>query len=336
VGVRALATLLAVGAVSLACRTTPAAAPGAGTRVTLSAPAGARGAHVQIVRAMPVAERAALVARFKERNGAAWEITLGAGGAPDDVDAIRGVVRRATKRGAPVGERAEPGEPDEGVAAPSARAGRERATDEAIAFVTKNADFFGMSPRDVAALDVEAGAAKTAMYGAWVVHLRGRIPMPGYEGFEAVGSTIDVLVYAAEGGAPRHFVNLSRVHPRLVLDTTALLGPDDKRVLRNVVGREVFVVFDDPSRPGARLRELRRRSLGRVEDGDVRSVRLTVHVSPGPRGSYVSYWLSYSVVVLREGQPFRFVVDADTGDVLEDAVVPVVQAGSPEPESDAP
>lgn len=311
--------MVAAGVFALACRATPPVASD-GSRVSLAARAGAHGAHVQIVRALPAPERQKLVDRFKERNGAAWEIMLGAGSAPDDVDAIRGVVRRA-RRGASEPEPA----PFPGLDAPGEKE-RERATTEAIAFATRNADFFGMSPADIAALDVEAGAAKTAVYGAWVVHLRGRIPMRGYEGFEAVTSTIDLLVYAGADGAPRYFVNLSRVHPRLVLDTTAVLGPDDERVLRNVVGRELFVVFDDPQRPGARVRELRRRSLGRVEHADVRAIRLTVHVSPGPRGAYVSYWLAYAVDVLRERQPFRFVVDADTGDILDDAVVPVLSA----------
>jgi hypothetical protein len=206
-----------------------------------------------------------------------------------------------------------------------AAADMKSAAAQAVAFATNNAELFGMSPGDIAALDVEAAPAKTSMWGTWVVHLRGRIPMRGYEGFEAVASTIDLLVYAEAGGAPRYFVNLSRVHPRLVLDTTPALGPDDKRLLRNVVGRELLVAFDDPRHPNARVRELRRLSLGRAEDADVRAVRLTIHVSPGPRDAYVSYSLAYAVDVVRQRQAFRFVVDADTGDLLEDAAVPVVQ-----------
>jgi hypothetical protein len=284
---------------------------------------------VQIVRALAMPARLELVDRFQQRNGLEWEITLGAGGAPDDVDAIRGVVRRARRAGA--GAVAVPGadaDSDAGaVPVAGADAGAEAVIGSVLAFATRNADFFGMSPADVAALDVEVGKAKTAVYGTWVVHLRGRIPMRGYEGFESVGSAIDLLVYTGDEGDPRYFVNLSRVHPRLVIDTTPVLGPDDARVLRNVVGRELFVAFDDPRRPNARVRELRRMSLGRVDRADVRAVRLTVHVSPGPRGAYVSYWLAYVVDVLRERQPFRFIVDADTGDLLEDAVVPVLQSG---------
>jgi hypothetical protein len=317
---RALA--VAVLAVSAgACRPAPALEPERGPRVTLGTPAGARGAHVQFVRALPMSERVALVERWKARNGPEWSITLGAGGAPDDVDAIRGVVRRAKRESTPATE--TPGVDVEawGTTDP---AEKERAIAEAVAFLARNADFFGLSPADVSVLDVAAGRPKTRTYGSWVVILAGRIPMRGYEGFAAVTAHVDIAVYVGDDGKTRYFINLSRLHPRLVLDTHAGLGPDDKRLLRFVLGRELFVVFDDPRRPEARVRELSRLSVGRVEDGDVRSVRLTVHVSPGPRGSYVSYTLAYAIDVKREGHEFRFVVDADTGDLLEDAVVPVV------------
>lgn len=277
---------------------------------------------MQIVHAIPMPERLALVERFRARNGPEWKITLGAGGAPDDVEPIRGLVRRAKREVIAPPETQMPTEPVD----------EERAIAATSAFLSKNADFFGMSPDDVPTLDLAAGPAKTTTYGTWVVHARGRIPMRGYEGFEPLASMIDALVYIGDDGAPRYFVNLSRVHPRLLLDTTAVLGPDDKRLLTHVVGRELFVVVDDPLHPNARVRELRRVSLGRVEDRDVRAVRLTIHASPGPRAVYVSYWLAYAVDVVRERHAFRFVVDADTGDLLDDAVVPVVQRPPPDDE----
>ena len=283
--------------------------------MTLGGPAGGRGAHVQFIRALPMAERVALVQRFKARNGAEWSITLGGGGAPDDVDAIRGVVRRAKREG--------DASADAGAGA-DADANAERAIRSAMAFVIKNAEFLGLAPADVATLDVTAAPAKTPVYGAWVAVFGGHMPMRGYEGFEAVASTINLAVYLGDDGAVRYFVNFSHVNPRLVLDTHALLGPDDKRLMRYVLDREMFVVFDDPRRPNARVRELRRLSLGRVEGADVRAVRLTIHVSPGPRDAYVSYTLAYAIDVRREGSDFRFIVDADTGDLLEDAVVPVL------------
>lgn len=306
-----LAAMIACGA----CAKTPPADP-----AHVSAPRGARGPHVQIVRALPSGERVALAERFRARNGP-WTITLGAGGAPDDIDQIRGIVRRATRD----------------VGAPSAvttPVSEESAIAEGAAFLGKNADFLGFSANDVAALDLVAGPAKTTVYGAWVVHARGTSRMRGYEGFEAVTSEIDVLLYLGEEGVARYFLNLSRVHPRLSIDTAPGLGPDDKRLLANVVGRPVFVVVDDPRRPSARVRELRRVPLGVVADADVRAIRLTIHVSPGPRSAYVSYALAYAVDAVKERHTFRFIVDADTGALLEDAVVPVVPATETDDESD--
>lgn len=307
---------------AVACGPAQAPAPADSSRVSLGRP-GARGAHAQFVRAMPMAERVALVERFRARNGSDWSVTLGAGGAPDDVDAIRGILRRAKREAREAAPTDKP-PVDLDAWGTTDPAEKEQVLSEATAFLTRNADFFGLSPADVPALDIAAGRPKTRMYGSWVVILAGRIPMRGYEGFEAVASHVDIALYIGDDLKARYFVNLSRLHPRLVLDTSAALGPDDKRLMRFVVGRELFVVFDDPRRPNARVRELQRLSVGRVTDPDVRAVRLTIHVSPGPRGAYVSYSLAYAIDVKREGHDFRFVVDADTGDLLDDAVVPVV------------
>ena len=297
VGVAAFALL------ATACQSPPAQAP----RSTLAGPRGAP--HMQVIRALPTAGRAELVQRFRERNGA-WKVTLSATGTPDDIDPIRGVIRRATREGPP----AEGPELDEAVAISAAQS-----------FLVKNADFLGFKSDDVAALDLMARRAQTKQWGAWVVQARGKSLMRGYEGFDAVTTQIDVLVYLGDDAAARYFVNLSQVHPRLAIDTKPLLGPDDAKLLVNVVGRPVFVVVDDPDRPNARVRELRRVQLGMVERRDVRGLRLTIDVSPGPFFAYVSYSLAYAVDVVKAGQPFRFVVDADSGALLEDAVVPIVK-----------
>lgn len=274
---------------------------------------GGHAPHLQIVRAIPTAERAALVQRFRARNGA-WTITLGAGGAPDDVDPIRGIVRRATR------------DTEDAAGAGAAETTEAIAIAEAAAFLGRNAEFLGLAASDVAALDLVAGPAKTSTYGRWVVHATGTSPMRGYEGFEALTSRADILLYIGEGGTTRYFVNLSHVHARLSIDTKPLLGPDDSRLLTNVIGRPLFVAIDDPNRPNARVRELRRVPLGLVTGADVRSPRLTVNVSPGPRFAYVSYALAYAIDVVKDHNVFRFVVDADTGALLEDASVPVVAA----------
>ena len=294
--------------------------PPTGDPALASGPRGAHAPHVQIVRALPSGERAVVAERFRVRNGP-WTITLGAGGASDDIDPVRGVVRRATRDAGP-----PPGA--------TTAVTEEGAIAEGASFLGKNADFLGFSASDVAALDLVAATAKTAAYGAWVVHATGSTPMRGYEGFAAVTSTIDVLLYIGEDGTTRYFVNLSHVHPRLSIDTAAQLGPDDKRLLTNVVGRPVFVVVDDPRRPSARVRELRRVPLGIVADADVRAIRLTIHVSPGPRLAYVRYGLAYAVDAIKERHTFRFFVDADTGDLLEDAVVPVVPSVEADNDSD--
>jgi hypothetical protein len=307
--------LLALATTACASSAKPSDDP---SRVASTLP-GARGPHVQIVRAMPTGERVALVERFRERNGP-WTITLGAGGAPDDVDPIRRVVRRAKR--------------DSVGPAPATPLTEETAIAEAAAFLGRNAEFLGFSPNDVAALDLVAGPAKTTAYGAWVVHARGHTPMRGYEGFDALTSAIDVLVYLGDDGASRYFVNLSHVHPHLSIDTGPLLGPDDTRLLKNVIGHPIFVVVDDPNRPNARVRELRRVPLGVVADADVRKIRLTVHASPGPRFAYVSYALAYAVDVVKEHNPFRFIVDADTGALIEDTVVPIIAATAADEESD--
>ncbi|MDB4945298.1 MAG: hypothetical protein JWP97_4832 [Labilithrix sp.] len=295
----ALASLLLAG-----CGGAPPPEP---PRIALGGPRGAP--HVQIVRALPTAERAALAARFRERNGP-WAIAVSPTGAPDDIDPIRGVIRRGAREDAP--------------GAAPALLEPEAVTASVAAFLTRNADLLGFPASEVGALDLVARPAQTARWGAWVVAARGRAPMRGYEGFEAVATAIDVLVYVGDDGAPRYFVNLSHVHPRLSIDTTPKLGPDAPELLKDVVGRPVFVVVDDPNRPNARVRELRRIQLGLVTPADVKGVHLTIDVSPGPRFSYVSYTLAYAVDVLKESRPFRFVVDGDTGALLQDAVVPVV------------
>ncbi|MBX3186787.1 MAG: hypothetical protein KF819_07215 [Labilithrix sp.] len=309
---RLVASLFVLAAA--ACSRNTAAPPPEDARASLRGPSGAP--HFQMFRAMPASERAGVVARFRSKNGAGWSVTLGAGDAPDDVDPLFGVVRRARREDPP----GPPVELDE-----------ETAVAEGVAFLTRNAEFFGFSAGDVATFDIAAGPARTHTFGAWVVRVRGRLATRGYEGFAAVTSMIDILVYLGEDGRSRYFVNVSRVHPRLTLDTTPRLGPDDPRILQHVVGRELIVAIDDPRHPNARVRELRRISLGKVEGGDVKSTRLTIHVSPGPRAVYVTYRLAYAVDVIKERQRYRFVVDADTGDLLEDAIVPVV----PEDRDDA-
>lgn len=277
---------------------------------TEAVPEPPRHRHMQIVRAALTKDREAVFARFRERNGEAW--------APierpaSDVDPIRLVVRRAARRDPPGAER-DLGDGD--------------ARSIATAFVRTNVDLLGVGADDVEALDVEVvpdgEESALARTGRWAVRFTGKRPMRGYEGFDTIATTYDLTVVVGRDGAVRLVANESRIHPRLSIDTKPVLGPDDARLLKDVVGRELFVVVDDPRRSGS-VRELRRVSVGRARQADVRRRTLHVHVSVGPMAAYVAYHLAYAIDVDRADQEFRFIVDADTGDLLEDAVAPVVR-----------
>jgi hypothetical protein len=86
--------------------------------------------------------------------------------------------------------------------------------------------------------------------------------------------------------------------------------------------------------------------LGTVSARDVTHVKLVVHVSTGPQLAWLTYRLAYFVEVARParfaevpgdelvlGPPsfffFRYVVDADTGDVIEDAHAPLASSAAP-------
>lgn len=254
--------------------------------------------------------------RFQARNGVGWAPLERA---TMDVDPIRLVIRRAVKQGAATAD--PPG--DEAAL-------RSRARHAARAFTRANADLLGIPPDDVDTLatDVLAlpeGSTLRAV-GPWMAHLTGRRAMRGYEGFDALASVYDVAVVVGDDGEARFVVNQSRIHPRLSMDTRPDLAPEDPRVVRDVTGRELFFlarrVGDEPAH-GAEV--LSRVSVGRVEPDDVRRVTLHVHVSVGPLAAYVMYHLAYVVDVERGGHRFRFVVDADSGDLLEDAVAPLVE-----------
>lgn len=290
---------LIVAAIAIAVANACRPAPRPATPQTAEPP---RARHAQVVRAATTAAREAVFARFRERNGAAWSPV---GRAAADVDPLRLVVRRAKRSDAPGGAPEVP-EPD-------ARAA-------ALAFVRANADLLGVAPDDVATLDVET----KDMTGAWAVHFAGHRPMRGYEGFDTVATTYDVTILVSGDGVVRALVNDSRVHPRLAIDTVPKLAPDDARVQKDVTGRELFVLVADPRRARAGVRELERVSVGRAHQADVKRTTLHVHVSVGPMAAYVMYTLAYAVDVERGGETFRFIVDADSGDLLEDAVAPVV------------
>lgn len=257
--------------------------------------------HTQVIHTARTETRKAFVDRLRERDGA-WLAS------PEEIDGLRLVIRHAVRTDPP-GKAVDPSDED--------------ASRAAVSFVTKCADFFGLGPGDIQRLDVETFPTDEGRH-AKVIRLSGTLPMPGFESFESLRSVFEIVVFVDDDGVVREIKNLSRVHPRLSLDTSPLLAPSDPALLKSVVGREVFAVYDDPRRPNRNVRELRREKLGAVELSDVVARTLTVQVTRGPFDAFVSYHLAYAIDVGRAGYWFRFIVDADTGDLLDDAVVPVV------------
>jgi hypothetical protein len=270
-------------------------------------PAGTR--HSEVFRIATPAARMALLDELRKTSGPAWVLGK-AGPAIDDVEPFRLFLRRAWR-----------------VDPPSSPVPLTRADAEALAvsFVKTNAGVLGLVPSDVALLEVTSADVPPAdAHHKVAVRFQGKLPMRGFEAFDALATTVDMLLFVDEDAQIRFFMNLSRIHPRLTLDTKPLLDAEDPRLLQHVVGRELFVAFGDPTHPGARVRDLRRESLGRVASSDVTVRTLTVYVSAGPMGAYVAYHLAYAIVVGRGGQWFRFLVSADTGDLLDDAAIPVL------------
>lgn len=300
---------------------------------------------MQIVHAMKTAERRALVERLRERNAAVppWTVNEDAlASSLTVVDPFTGFVRRARRETLVRSPR--PGGP----------IGAADAENAARAFVKKNADLLGLPSRVVPTLTEQVRSARPSDHAsprtAWVVHLETLFASKGYEAFKEIGDLADVEVLVDDDGEVSSFVNLSRIHPHLMLDTTPDLGPEDPRLVSKLVGRKVFAVDaeageETPDLASARL--LRRIPLGEVQAGDVTHVQLVIHVATGPRLAWLTYRLGYLVEIAKParvdgvdgGEPietpgrpfffFRYVVDADTGDVLEDARAPATSEHMP-------
>jgi hypothetical protein len=147
--------------------------------------------------------------------------------------------------------------------------------------------------------------------------------------------------------------NLSTIHPRLMIDTRPALAEDDPRVIAKVVGRTVFALVDAPPtreeierHPTAPpIPAMGQIPLGKIRAEEVTHVQRVVHVSTGPNLVWLVYRLGWFVEIAKPARAyasaeeapdesaaptaprfffFRYVVDADTGDVLEDARAPIV------------
>jgi hypothetical protein len=276
------------------------------------APARAAPAHVHIIHAMKTPARAAIAARFRERNGREWAV------GPAEIEPFRGFVRAARRDGAGNDPRDATGD----------------AAEVAFTFVRQNADLLGLGPAQIVALEEHVVAPATLSSSPpregsrTIVHYGGRFPMRGYESQRTLDTVVDLDLLVE--GRVTGVLNRSVVHPHIAIDLHPVLSSDDPRVAAKLVGRRVFAFANEERIP-----------LGEIQSDDATRVELLVHVSTGPSLAWMTYRLAYAVDIARPVRSgdgpmplfepsafyfFRYVVDADTGDVVEDAKVPVVPA----------
>jgi hypothetical protein len=298
VGTERLILGFAIAALAAGCGGAPAARPEQGS-------GGPR--HAQIVRAMTTSERRALVDRFVARNPG-WFVSDAALGGVTVVDPFAGFLRRA--RAAPHAA---------GAGAPITS---ENAALAARGFVKKNAELFGI-PHYVAlslvdhvrAVAPEDHASARAVFA---VRLEAPFAMKGYEAFHEVENVADVEVFVDDDGTPSGVANVSKIHPRLAIDTHPTLAEDDAALYKNVLGRRVFALGDDDAKI----------ELGVVEAKDLLGSKLYIHESPGPMLAWITYRLARVITVAKAAPEmpvfyfFAWVVDADTGDVIRETEVP--------------
>ncbi len=301
---------------------------------------------MQIFHAMTTPKRLALVERLRERNpappGSEWSVNEEAlVRSITVVDPFAGFLRRA-RRGA-----AERGRSS---SSPISDADAPRFARE---FVKHNADLLGLPRHVLPGLAEHVRSVEPHDHALprarWAVRFDASFPPRGYEGFDEIGNRADLEVFVDDDGEVSSFVNLSRIHPPLSIDTKhPLLPQDDPRVVAKLLGRKVFALEpDDSDRAVLRdPRELRRIPLGEVQASDATRMQLVVHISTGPQLAWLTYRLAYFVEIAKpvpaelrdddatDGEPpqyffFRWVVDADTGDVLEDARPPFSPPAAP-------
>jgi hypothetical protein len=279
--------------------------------------------HAQIFRALTGREKKAIAERFRARNGSGWLIGGEERGRaePLDIDSFAGFVRRAFLRGAP-----------QAGGGPGAE---EDVVGKARAFVRANADLLGVPLREADALDVAPLELEPALRPGpatrWLARLVGHYPTRGYEAFHDLENVVDLWVFVDDDREVRLFMNFSRLHPALFIDTRVSVPEEDPRIVAKLLGRQVFAVEDDPSRPNAPVRLLKRIPLGSIAASDIRRRELTIHAAEGPAHAWLTYRLAYRVLVERLDSAqahyfFWYVVDADDGTVIGDAPPPRVSA----------
>lgn len=171
------------------------------------------------------------------------------------------------------------------------------------AFARTNADVLGLVERDFDELDWTVTTATWAAGSlvAWQVDAstRERVPPPP---FPPIARRVELHFPFHRDG---EIVGISaRIGPGVAMCTNAGLTADRARRAPGIVGRPLTLL-------GARGGP---RDVGTVEAADVGRAELQVLQSPGT--TFREYRLVYVVRVERQGEPWSFVVDAWTGDVL--------------------
>ena len=291
---------------------------------------------------MKTQDRRALVDRLRERNpvpkGARWTVNEEALALSLTVlDPFAGFLRRARREGVVPALRVDP-------------VGQDEATESARAFVKRNADLLGIPRHVVPVLAEHARLAEPGDHALarthWAVRFEAPFASKGYEGFKEVENLADVEVFVDEDGEVTSFVNVSRVHPPLMLDTKPDLAEEDPRAIARLVGRTLFALQSTEDAHDLDVQALHRIPLGELRPDDVTHMQLVIHVATGPQLAWLTYRLAYFVEVAKPAPPnvdvaeepgatsssyffFRYVVDADSGDVLEDTRAPFAAPASP-------
>ncbi|WP_437909929.1 hypothetical protein WME95_19860 [Sorangium sp. So ce327] len=233
------------------------------------------------IPAAPAEERRRLIEEFQRRNGAEWAVEL-------------------SRLGRTVSSASRSVDAEQ----PAVRMDETEARTLAIALVKRNADLFGLSSAEVDALTVTVTGEPEARR----VELSGTIPRAGYEAFDSVAKSVFTIVAFSNDGRARFVGGRPQEVPPFELCTTPLLAPTDPRIHAQVIGRTLsFYDFGGLSH-----------SAGEVEVGDIRSTSLTIFVHyPQGAGDPMRLVLAYAVHVEKGRLPWTFIVDADTGRLLE-------------------
>lgn len=239
------------------------------------------------VEPLSEADRAMLVQAFREQYGQAWRV--------EEVARFAAHVVRARL---PVG-RDDLGD--------SVELSREQAVARAIDFVAEGARLFGLTPQEAAVLQtVNAWRVPDAPVLQWVIGLSGTAPTPGYEElWPQAGNVFYLNIDIARDGRVIMVVNRSGIAPAFDICTDPRLDPGDPRVVRQVLGTELY--YSDISGE--------RRFAGTVAQEHVVAIERDLYFDRTEPG-WLAVHLAYRVDVVIDLMTWSFYVDPDSGEIL--------------------